>query len=75
MKTRLFISLFALLTLAAFAFAQENVAAKAEPRLKLEAGSHDFGTVAEGSEVRHTFKVRNEGTAELLIKNVSPGCG
>jgi glutathione peroxidase len=56
-------------------FAQENAPTTGAPKLKLEAASHDFGRVAEGTEVRHVFKVRNVGATELIIKNVSPACG
>ena len=58
------------LVLALAAFAQTSA-----PKLVLDSAAHDFGKVTEGSEIVHTFKVKNEGTAELVIKNVSPACG
>lgn len=75
MKFRSLFTLLAILALSAIAFAQENAPSTGAPKLKLEASSHDFGRVAEGSQVKHVFKVRNEGKAELIIKNVSPACG
>lgn len=32
-----------------------------------------FGTVAEGAKVTHTFLIRNEGDAKLLISKVETG--
>lgn len=61
------------LALAVTVLAQSGPAA--EPKLVLDSAGHDFGKVTEGSEIVHTFKVKNEGTAELIIKNVSPACG
>ncbi len=69
------LTLLLLLALAGAAFAQENGPAAGAPKLKLDIDSHDFGRVAEGTQVRHVFKVRNVGNAELIIKNVSPACG
>ena len=60
-----------LLTVTAFAQAKTT----AEPKLVLDSAAHDFGKVTEGAEIAHTFKIKNEGAAELLIKNVSPACG
>jgi len=42
------------------------------PKLTIEAVVHDFGTVVSGTPLTYTFKVKNEGTADLLIKNVAP---
>lgn len=48
---------------------------KSAPKLSVEKPEHDFGKVEEGKEATYTFKIKNEGNAELLIKNVSPACG
>jgi hypothetical protein len=42
------------------------------PKLIIESLVHDFGTVVSGTPLTYTFKVKNEGTADLLIKNVAP---
>lgn len=36
---------------------------------------YDFGAVSEGTTVSHDFIVRNEGTVDLVIQNLVPGCG
>jgi glutathione peroxidase len=47
----------------------------AAPKIALEEREHDFGKVSMGKELSHTFKIKNEGVAELIIHNVSPACG
>ena len=37
--------------------------------------SHNFGEVAKGTPVSHTFKFVNEGSEDLLIEKVKPACG
>ena len=60
--------------LAICAVAQETPATSdaANPKLTMESLVHDFGTVVAGTPLTYTFKVKNEGTADLLIKNVAP---
>lgn len=41
----------------------------------IDSFTHDFGEVKPGTPLRHIFKVKNEGKADLLINNVSPSCG
>jgi hypothetical protein len=36
---------------------------------------HDFGTVAEGTEVVQEFKFKNTGKAALIVVNASATCG
>jgi hypothetical protein len=43
------------------------------PKLVLDSPTHDFGEVKAGTPLRYAFKVKNEGTADLLIQNVQPG--
>lgn len=43
------------------------------PKLVLESFAHDFGQVKSGTPLKYTFKIKNAGKAELLIKSVSPG--
>jgi hypothetical protein len=49
--------------------------AKAGPAAKLVIDSvkHDFGEVKPGESLRHSFVIKNQGTAELKIVSVSPG--
>ncbi|MBI4719924.1 MAG: DUF1573 domain-containing protein [Chitinivibrionia bacterium] len=50
------------------AFAQEH-----QPAVVFEEIIHDFGTVFAQASYKHTFVVKNEGKADLLIKEVKPG--
>ena len=56
------------------ATAQETKPAQgtSEPKLVIDATNYDFGTVKSGSFVTHTFKIKNDGAADLVIKNVAP---
>ncbi len=75
------LSLFVALSSSAFAQASQPDGAPggktkaAAPKLWVDGTEHDFGKVKEGEEARHTFKIKNEGDAELAIYNVSPACG
>ena len=41
-----------------------------------KSSTHDFGTIKEAKgAVEHTFKVKNEGKAPLIITKVDPSCG
>ena len=43
------------------------------PKLMLESFTHDFGLVKTGTPLKFTFKIKNGGKADLLIKSVNPG--
>ncbi|HEX8090991.1 MAG TPA: DUF1573 domain-containing protein [Blastocatellia bacterium] len=43
------------------------------PKLVITELVHDFGEVKAGTPLRHSFKIRNEGKADLLIQSVTPG--
>ena len=45
------------------------------PKLAIAAFEHNFGSVKAGTPLTFTFKVKNEGDADLEIKNVAPACG
>ena len=55
--------------------AQDGKAMPAAPKIALDEREHNFGRVREGEVMSHTFKIKNEGAAELVIHNVSPACG
>ncbi len=42
------------------------------PKLVLETFEHDFGRVKENTKVSHSFTLKNEGTADVLIEAVAP---
>lgn len=68
--------LVAILATTALAFGQDKAADKAgAPKLVVDKAVFEFGKVKEGEELKHVFKIKNEGTAELTIINVSPACG
>jgi len=44
-----------------------------QPRLEVNETVFSYGEVEEGETIRHDFKVRNSGYAELQITQVNPG--
>ena len=72
-------NLFLALMLSALAatagLAQEKSEQKTDgsPKLAISEITHDFGEVKAGTPLKYSFKIKNEGTADLLIKNVAPG--
>ncbi len=45
------------------------------PKLVFEETSFNFGTVTEGEKVNHTFKFKNAGKQDLVIRKISTSCG
>jgi len=45
------------------------------PQIQLDASTFDFGSVEEGTTVKHVFKITNAGGRLLHIDNVSASCG
>jgi hypothetical protein len=43
------------------------------PKLVIDSETHDFGQVKSGTPLSYSFKIKNKGNADLLIKSVSPG--
>ena len=50
-----------------------GAASGATPLMVIDSLTHDFGEVKAGTPLRFIFKVKNQGKADLLINNVSPG--
>jgi hypothetical protein len=48
---------------------------KAGPQAVFVETIHDAGTVEAGTDLTHTFKIKNVGKADLLIEQVKPTCG
>lgn len=48
---------------------------KAGPYLLADEPVHDWGTVEQGAEVRHTFHLRNRGTKTVTIHKARTSCG
>jgi hypothetical protein len=63
------ILLFVLMMFAGYAYSQSG------PVLVWEKGAHDFGEVAEGTQVSHTFRFTNKGNEPLILTRVQPSCG
>lgn len=47
----------------------------AKPKMTISAIEHSFGEVKPGTPLSYTFKIGNQGDANLQILNVSPSCG
>jgi hypothetical protein len=43
------------------------------PKAELSETVFDFGLVADGTDYLHSFKIRNIGTGDLVIKKILPG--
>lgn len=55
--------------------ADKAAAPAAGPAITFEESKFDFGSVAQGGTVDHTFKFKNTGTAPLVISNIGVSCG
>lgn len=65
-----------LLVMLLFSIASLNASDKAKgPRIHFAETSYDFGTVSQGTPVKHVFKFKNIGTDTLKIHNVRTSCG
>ena len=69
MKPRMSVLIACILTLV---FASLALAA---PRAAVDQPVFDFGTVAQGKKVDHSFTIKNSGDAILTIGQVSTSCG
>jgi len=54
--------------------AEEKAAAKG-PRISIEPESFDFGRTAQNKTLEKEFTIRNFGSEDLVIENVSTTCG
>lgn len=59
------------------AAAKSEPAAKpaAGPRIVVEPATHDFGTAAQNKTLTKEFTLKNAGTEELVVGDVSTTCG
>ena len=67
------LALTLLCAVAAIAQAQPPKPNGGAPKLVIASPTHDFGEVKAGTPLKYAFKIKNEGTADLLIQNVQPG--
>jgi hypothetical protein len=52
-----------------------HLTATAQGVLVVEKETHDFGTIAEGTQATHEFKLKNTGNQPVVISNVQASCG
>jgi len=45
------------------------------PKIAFEKEVHDFGIIIEGEKVSYTFKFKNIGKSDLIIKEAKASCG
>lgn len=64
-----------LITIASPALAQKPSGESRAPRVVAPFTSFDFGDVYKGEIINHIFVIKNEGTADLVIKEFVSGCG
>ncbi|MBI9067398.1 MAG: DUF1573 domain-containing protein [Salinivirgaceae bacterium] len=55
--------------------ADGNFNMKNMPIIKFENEEHDFGILLQGEKVSHTFKFKNIGKQDLIVKDASASCG
>lgn len=65
--------IFALIALIALGRQATSDQSPAVPRAIAPLTSYDFGDVYKGEVISHTFIIRNEGRADLLIKEFTAG--
>ena len=64
-----------ILTFALQAQAQQLTSPASAPHAYAPFTSFDFGDIYKGEIISHIFVIKNEGTADLLIKDFVGGCG
>ncbi len=75
------LAFLAVVMAASTAFAQPQIpginAAPPGPQPKVQVINplYDFGTALEGKMVEHTFKIKNAGKGELIIRGMKTSCG
>jgi hypothetical protein len=45
------------------------------PKIQFEKLEHDFGILLQGEKVTYSFKFKNTGKQELIVKDASASCG
>ncbi len=45
------------------------------PKIQFDKTEHDFGIIMQGEKVSYTFKYKNIGNADLIIKDATASCG
>ena len=45
------------------------------PKIEFANDTHDFGVIIQGEKVSHTFKYKNTGGSDLIIREIKATCG
>ncbi len=45
------------------------------PKIQFDEPQHNFGSIAQGNDIKHRFTFKNVGTADLVIHNAKGSCG
>lgn len=48
---------------------------RSAPKAVFETRDFHFGTIQQGESVEHTFRIKNTGKEDLIIRKWKPGCG
>jgi len=62
----------AMLALTSASLGQGSKDQQAGPKLAIQKLEHSFGEIKKGAVAQHTFTFKNEGKADLVIKDVAP---
>jgi hypothetical protein len=54
---------------------ENNTNPRGNPAIAFEKEVHDFGELVDGEKVAYTFKFKNTGDTDLIIKDVKAACG
>jgi hypothetical protein len=73
MKLKAFLGVLSILSV--FAVIAHSQSVEGIPKIVINKTEHNFGEVKKGDQATYSFVFKNEGSAELLIKNVAPTCG
>jgi len=58
-----------------FAISYSLTAKTNNPKIVFEELTHDFGKVAQGTVLEHSFKFKNEGSGKLIVSSIRASCG
>ena len=76
MKSRTAVVVVSVFMMLAFSVsARVNAFYAGPPKVAIASLEHSFGSVKPGQPLTYTFKIKNNGQADLEIKSVSPSCG
>lgn len=54
---------------------EQAAANQGTPKISIDNREHNFGDLNLNDKVEHTFIIKNEGTADLVILEAKPSCG